>query len=175
MSKQRNVFLVGLMGVGKTSIGRCLATQLNLVFYDSDQVVEERCGADIPWIFDVEGERGFRDREVAVIQELTKLDNIVLSTGGSTVLREENRSALKAHGVVIYLRASVDVLAERTRYSRKRPLLLNQNHRDVLSKLIVEREPLYEQVADYVYSTQVGSMQDVCKKIVNDLVKQESF
>lgn len=119
----QNIFLVGLMAVGKTTIGRLLADAINWHFVDSDHVIEERAGADIPWIFDVEGEAGFRDREQAVISELSQSSGLVLATGGGAVLRIENRQALAANGVVVHLDSSLEHLVARTRKDKNRPLL----------------------------------------------------
>lgn len=119
----QNIFLVGLMAVGKTTIGRLLADAINWQFVDSDHVIEERAGADIPWIFDVEGEVGFRDREQAVIAELSQTSGLVLATGGGAVLRVENRQALATNGVVVHLDSSLDHLVARTRKDKNRPLL----------------------------------------------------
>jgi shikimate kinase len=144
----RNVFLIGLMAVGKTTVGRLLALELGLAFYDSDRVIEERAGADIAWIFDVEGERGFRDREAAVIDELTAMDGVVIATGGGVVLREENRRHLRERGTVVLLESPVERLVERTRHDRKRPLLRDGNARETLERLTRERSELYESIAD---------------------------
>lgn len=148
-----NVFLVGLMGVGKTTVGRHLADALGLPFFDSDQVIERRAGAEIPWIFDVEGEAGFRDREAAVIAELTARSGIVLATGGGAVLRAENRQLLHERGICIYLHGSIDQLTARTARDRRRPLLRNGNPREILTRLLREREPLYREVAHHVFIT----------------------
>lgn len=125
----QNIFLVGLMAVGKTTIGRLLADAINWHFVDSDHVIEERAGADIPWIFDVEGEAGFRDREQAVIAELSQSSGLVLATGGGAVLRIENRQALAANGVVVHLDSSLEHLVARTRKDKNRPLLNPQGGR----------------------------------------------
>ncbi len=144
----RNVFLVGPMGVGKSTIGKMLARELSLVFIDSDHEVEKRAGANIPWIFDVEGEAGFRERESRVIDDLTQLEGIMLSTGGGCVLREDNREWLKSRGFVVFLDTSVDIQVARTRKDKKRPLLQNVNHRKVLREMKTLRDPLYADVAD---------------------------
>jgi len=148
LCKNRNVFLIGLMAVGKTTVGRLLAQELGLVFYDSDRVIEDRAGADIAWIFDVEGEQGFRDREVQVIDELTSREGVVIATGGGVVLREENRRRLAERGAVVLLESPVERLIERTRNDRKRPLLRAGNPRETLERLARERGPLYESIAD---------------------------
>lgn len=165
MVAARRVFLVGPMGAGKTTIGRLLARQLRLEFIDSDQEIEERTGADIPWIFDVEGEAGFREREQQVIQELTGRDGIVLATGGGAVLKPENRSALGGRGFVVYLHASVQQQAARTRHDRHRPLLQTDDPRAVLEELMKVRDPLYREIADYVAQTGTSSPRSVAESI----------
>ena len=135
------------MATGKTTIGRQLASILNYTFQDTDQLVEQRAGAEIDWIFDMEGEEGFRDREQAVIDQATRQDNVVLATGGGAVLREANRKALRERGVVIYLKASPEVVVERTRRDRRRPLLRVQDVRARVEELTRERDPLYAAVA----------------------------
>ncbi len=139
------------MGAGKTTVGRQLADALGRPFLDTDHVIEERAGAKIPWIFDVEGEAGFRDREAAVIDELTRRDGIVLATGGGVVLREENRRALHDRGTVIYLHGSVEHLYHRTARDRRRPLLQQGDRRATLQRLLTEREPLYRKTAHHVF------------------------
>src|SRR5262245_40116904 len=124
-----NIFLIGPMGAGKTSVGKLLAKILNYEFLDSDQVIEEQTGADIPWIFDIEGEEGCRNREMKVIDQLTRKTDIVLATGGGVVLREENRRNLAARGIVFYLSVGVDEQVLRTDRSHNRPLILNKNAR----------------------------------------------
>ncbi len=152
MSKQ-NIYLVGLMAVGKSTVGRTLAGRLDYDFYDSDHVIEERAGADIGWIFDVEGEEGFRERETAVLDDLTRLEGIVLATGGGAVLKAENRSMLAARGVVIHLDSPLDRLLERTEKDKKRPLLNSGDPAETLERLRHERAPLYEEIADFRFVT----------------------
>ena len=149
----QSVFLIGPMGAGKSTIGRLLSQELKYEFFDSDKVIEERCGADIPWIFDKEGEAGFREREESVIDELTQQKGIVLSTGGGAVLRSENRQHLASRGTVIYLRTSVDQQLARTARDRNRPLLQTADPEAVLRKLFAERDPLYRSVADIIIET----------------------
>jgi shikimate kinase len=149
-----NIVLVGPMGVGKTSIGKAFARAIGWEFYDSDQVVEERAGVDLLWIYDLEGEAGFREREQKVIAELVQEHNIVLATGGSTVATIENRTAIARNGFVIYLRTSLDDQLVRTGYSKKRPLSSEvEARRAILKQLRMEYEPLYEELADIIYDT----------------------
>lgn len=171
MLGKRNVILVGPMGAGKSTIGRQLAGILNYDFYDSDHEIEARTGADIPWIFDVEGEEGFRKREAAMIDELTELDGIVLATGGGAITRDENRRVLASRGVVVYLKTSVEQQLERTARDRNRPLLQTEEPRKVLTELMQVREPLYEEVADMVVNTGEGGVREVAQKIAS-LVNQ---
>ncbi|WP_426142299.1 shikimate kinase AroK [Pseudomonas sp. DWP3-1-2] len=149
----RNLILVGPMGAGKSTIGRLLAKELRLPFKDSDKEIELRTGANIPWIFDKEGEPGFRDREQAMIAELCDSDGIVLATGGGAVMRAENRQALHAGGRVVYLHASVEQQVGRTARDRNRPLLRTGNPAQVLNDLLAIRDPLYREIADIVIET----------------------
>ena len=170
MGSTRNIFLVGPMGAGKTTIGRLLAEELGLTFHDSDQYIEERTGADIAWIFDVEGEAGFRVRERNAIRELCELDNIVLATGGGAILNEENRKDLRRRGLVVYLRATIGQQVERTRRDQKRPLLHNvDDPRARLTALMEIREPLYREVADVSVLTSRRSPKAVCAEILEQI------
>lgn len=169
MAGKRNVILVGPMGAGKSTIGRQVANLLHYEFVDSDQEIEARTGADIPWIFDVEGEDGFRRREENMIDELTERQGIVLATGGGAVLREANRRAMNARGVVVYLQASIEQQLARTARDRNRPLLQTDEPRKVLTELTKIRNPLYADMADFVIDTDRGSVKDVAAQIV-DLV-----
>jgi shikimate kinase len=148
-----NIFLVGLMGAGKTSVGRQLARRLGKTFYDSDQEIERRTGVRIPVIFDIEGEAGFRAREAAVLGELVALEDIVLATGGGVVLAPGNRRRLQDHGTVVYLRGAAEELWQRTRHDRNRPLLQTADPLARLRELHAERDPLYREVADIVIDT----------------------
>ncbi len=141
------------MGAGKSTIGRLLAKELRLPFKDSDKEIEQRTGANIPWIFDREGEAGFREREQAMIAELCASDGLVLATGGGAVMREENRKALHAGGRVVYLHASVDQQVSRTARDRNRPLLRTADPAKVLGDLLAMRDPLYREIADVVIET----------------------
>ncbi|MBL4567821.1 MAG: shikimate kinase AroK [Porticoccus sp.] len=169
MLKNNNLFLVGPMGAGKTTIGRFLADSLGLAFVDLDTEIEDRCGADIPWIFDVEGEAGFRKRESRMLDEVTSRCGILLATGGGAVLAKINREALKQRGYVVYLSASVGQLLERTAHDRNRPLLQVDNPREVIEKLILERDPLYQEVADLVIVTERKKPQVVAEDIVSEV------
>jgi shikimate kinase len=171
--KQKNIFLIGPMGAGKTSIGREIAKRLHLVFYDSDEIIEERTGADVPWIFDLEGEEGFRKREAKVIAELSKLQGIVLATGGGAIALPENRIALTSYGVVIYLKTSLPDQMERTSRSKKRPLAKDDNIRqEMLENLRAEYEPLYEELADLTYDTDNLPVKYVARDIIKKLREQ---
>lgn len=169
MSYLGNIFLVGPMGAGKTTIGRLLARLLGLTFTDSDHEIEARTGADIPWIFDVEGEEGFRRREQAVIEDLTQRSGIVLATGGGAVLHPENRRNLSARGLVVYLCTSVDQQVERTRRDRNRPLLQTDDPRTRLEELMAVRDPLYREVADVVIQTDGRAAKSVATEIIRKL------
>ena len=151
--KLPKIFFVGLMGAGKTTVGRFLAKNLELDFYDTDQEIEKRTGVRVPIIFEMEGEAGFRKREVSMIDELTQLENVVLATGGGAVLSAENRQHLASRGTVIYLRASVHDLYLRTRFDRNRPLLQNTNPQAKLEQLFAERDPYYREVAHHIVDT----------------------
>lgn len=163
-----NIILVGPMGAGKSTLGRLLARALKRPFYDSDQVIEDRCGASIPWIFDLEGEEGFRDRESQVLEELASLEGIVLATGGGAILRPENRAKLRAGGLVIFLKTTVEQQLTRTRKSTHRPLLQTANPRQRLEALREERDPLYAQTAHLTINTD----QRPPRQVVLDIKKQ---
>ncbi len=169
MKDKANIFLVGLMGAGKTTVGRQLAAALGHTFYDSDHEIEARTGASIPLIFDVEGEEGFRRREAAVIEELTRQDDIVLATGGGVVLDPVNREHLKSRGTVIYLEASLDKLIQRTARDRNRPLLRTEDPAAKLQALLAARDPLYREVADWVISTDRGNVKRVVRQILSHM------
>ena len=153
MSKRDNIFLVGLMGAGKTTVGRLLARHYDCRFVDSDHEIEARTGVKIPVIFEIEGEAGFRKREEAMIAELTAQSGIVLATGGGAVLSAANRETLGRNGLVIYLRGTPEHLYERTRHDRNRPLLQTGNPLEKLRELYRLRDPLYREVADLVVDT----------------------
>ncbi|CBL45918.1 Shikimate kinase I protein [gamma proteobacterium HdN1] len=166
MSLKQNVILIGPMGAGKSTIGRQLAALLRYEFVDSDHEIEARTGADIPWIFDVEGEEGFRKREEAVIDDLTQRQHIVLATGGGAILREANRRAMSARGVVVYLKTSIEQQLARTARDRNRPLLQTENPRKVLTELMAIRDPLYSEIADYVIETDGAAIREVATQIL---------
>jgi shikimate kinase len=166
MKVPSNIFLIGPMGAGKSTVGRQLAKALDKEFLDCDREIEERTGVTIGIIFEVEGEEGFRKRERAMIDQLTELDGIVLATGGGVVLDEENRSRLRARGFAIYLNAPIDLLVERTARDRQRPLLQTEDPKAKLKALAKEREPLYRQVADMVVKTDRRTARHVVKEIV---------
>ncbi len=164
-----SVFLVGPMGAGKSTVGRCLAELLHKHFQDSDHEIEARTGAAIPLIFEIEGEAGFRKREAVVLDELTQQHNVVLATGGGVVLAEENRRRLRDRGIVVYLRAPLDTLVKRTRHDRHRPLLQTADRRGVLEKILTEREPLYREAAHIVVETSSRAPMTVAREIVKKL------
>lgn len=169
MAVVNRLYLVGPMGAGKTTIGKLLADELQLEFVDVDREIETRSGVDIPWIFDREGEAGFRVRESAALVELSQLDRVLISTGGGAVLLPDNRSVMAASGVVVYLHASVAEQARRTGRDRKRPLLQNDDPARVLAELMVIREPLYREVADIVVDTDNRSPKAVAQDIAEQL------
>ncbi len=169
MSTPRNIFLVGPMGAGKSTVGRQLSRALKKRFIDSDKAIEERTGASIALIFDVEGEEGFRRREHAIIDELTALDDIVLATGGGAVLHEDNRAALRSRGFVVYLSAPLELLVERTARDRSRPLLQTDDPAARVAELLEARDPVYRQVADLVVQTDRRSARHVVREIQNRL------
>ncbi|MCR3755299.1 MAG: shikimate kinase 1 [Sodalis sp. Psp] len=171
MAEKRNIFLVGPMGAGKSTIGRQLAKQLNMEFFDSDQEIERRTGADVGWVFDVEGEDGFRDREEKIIKELTKKQGIVLATGGGSVKSHETRKYLTARGVVVYLETTIEKQLARTQRDKKRPLLqqVEAPPSEVLKVLARERNPFYEEIADVTIRTDEQSAKIVANQIINML------
>lgn len=170
----RNYVLIGPMGAGKSTIGRLLAKELGLPFKDSDKEIEERTGASIPLIFDVEGEAGFRDREQAVITELCKQPGLVLATGGGAVLRRANRQAMAQAAVVIYLHTSVEHQLARTARDRNRPLLQTDNPAQVLTDLLKQRDPLYREIATLIIETDTRPPRLVVQEIMQFLDSQSS-
>lgn len=164
-----SVFLVGPMGSGKSAVGRRLATDLGRQFADSDDEIEARTGVDVPYIFEKEGEDGFRRREQEVIAELTAIPGLVLATGGGSILARENRRALAGGGQVVYLHTSVDQQLKRTRRGRERPLLKQGDPRATLQALMEVREPLYRQLADLVVETNGRRVASVAREIRDKL------
>ena len=169
-----SIFLVGMMGAGKTSVGRVLAKRLRKTFYDSDHVIEDRTGVKIPVIFEIEGEAGFRVRESAVVDELTALSDIVLATGGGAILSEKNRDRLRTRGMVVYLRASVRDLLNRTRHDKNRPLLQAAEPRARLTELYEKRDPLYREVAHLIVDTGSQSLTSLVNRLCQLLLETRS-
>jgi len=169
MRTPKNLFLIGPMGAGKSAVGRHLARLLHLDFVDSDDEIEARTGVDIAFIFEKEGEEGFRKREVKVIDELSQREGVVLATGGGVVMDDGSRSKLGARGLVVYLRTSVDQQLERTQRGRERPMLANGDRERVLRDLMELRDPLYREIADVVVDTDGRRVQKVAKEIFDEL------
>ncbi len=164
-----NIFLVGMMGAGKTTVGRLLANFLEKKFYDSDREIQKRTGVSIPLIFEIEGEAGFRKRETEMLSELVKTGNIVLATGGGAVLSAENREMLKRCGTVIYLRATIDDLWRRTRHDKNRPLLQTQDPRTKLTELYAQRDPLYRETAHIIVESGKRSARHLAQLLAQQL------
>ncbi|MET1219784.1 MAG: shikimate kinase AroK [Glaciecola sp.] len=169
MAEKRNIFLVGPMGAGKSTIGRHLADELHLEFFDSDQEIERKTGADIAWIFDLEGEEGFRKREETTINELTDKQGIVLATGGGSIVTPAVRNRLSARGIVVYLQTTIDKQVARTQRDKRRPLLQKDDPETVLRNLAEQRNPLYEEVADYIVDTDEQSARSVANQIIQKI------
>lgn len=166
-----NIFLVGLMGAGKTSVGKVLARRFNKAFFDSDQEIERSTGVKIPLIFEIEGESGFRDRESRLLEELVRRKDIVLATGGGAVLSEQNRRLLADHGTVVYLRAAVSDLWQRTRHDKNRPLLQTADPQGRLQELFEQRDPLYREIADIIIDTGNQSLGSLAHRIEQKLLQ----
>jgi len=162
----QKLFLVGMMGAGKTTVGRQLAKRLGKSFHDTDREIEARTGVGVAVIFDIEGEAGFRKREAEIIEQVTALDDIVLATGGGAVLDARNRDYLKTRGFVVYLHALPPVLCQRTRGDRTRPLLHGADPRERLERLYAERDPLYREVADLVIDTGRQSVSSLLAQVL---------
>lgn len=154
------------MGAGKSTVGRALAQILGFDFVDSDNEIEQRTGADIPWIFEIEGEAGFRDREAKVLGDVSSRDGIVMATGGGAVLRTDNRRVLSERGFVVYLEATLREQVRRTSKDQKRPLLAGQDRRAVLADLMAAREPLYNEIADLKLPTAKRNARQLAQQIV---------
>jgi len=169
MAEKRNIFLVGPMGAGKSTIGRHLAQMLHLDFHDSDHEIEQRTGADIAWVFDVEGEEGFRRREAQVIGDLSERQGIVLATGGGSVQSKDIRNYLSARGIVVYLETTIEKQVARTQRDKRRPLLQVDDPREVLESLAEIRNPLYEEIADVIVKTDEQSAKIVANQIIEQL------
>ena len=169
MKYPRKIFLVGPMGAGKSAVGRHLARALHLDFLDSDDEIETRTGVDIPFIFEKEGEEGFRKREAAAIDDLSQREDIVLATGGGAILRPENRNHLGGRGLVVYLYTSVDQQVKRTAKGRERPLLERGDPREILTELFEVRDPLYREIADLVVETDGRKVKSVADEIIEQL------
>ncbi len=169
MAEKRNIFLVGPMGAGKSTIGRHLADELHLEFCDSDHEIESKTGAEIAWIFDLDGDEGFRKRELDTINELSDKQGIVLATGGGSIITPAVRNRLSARGIVVYLQTTIDKQVARTQRDKRRPLLQNDDPETVLRNLAKERNPLYEEVADYVVDTDDQSARSVANQIIQKI------
>jgi len=169
MKTPNNLFLVGPMGAGKSAVGRQLARMLHMSFVDSDDESEARTGVDIPFIFEKEGEAGFRKREAAAIDDLTQQQGLVLATGGGAIVDDETRSRLGARGFVVYLQTSTEQQLERTRRGRERPMLASGDPRKILEDLMAVRDPLYREIADLVVSTDRRKVAAVAREIAEAL------
>lgn len=165
-----NIFIVGPMGSGKSTVGKIISSELFLTFYDTDEEIETRTGASIDWIFDLEGEEGFRKRESKILEDMAQKNSIVLSTGGGIILSEANREMLSSRGTVFYLATPIEVQLERTSKDKDRPLLKDGDPGEILKNLHLTRENLYEEVSDYIVNTEGKSSQEVSSEIIK-LVK----
>jgi shikimate kinase len=170
---KQNIFLIGSMGAGKSTVGRNLARRLKLDFYDSDREIEKICGVNIPTIFEYEGEAGFRQREAKIINELTALSPIVLATGGGSVLSEENRQVLSKRGLVVYLHVGLREQFLRISCDKNRPLLQTENPRETLKNLMLERTPIYENLADLRVNSTNRNMRHVIERIIKHIQKKQ--
>ena len=165
-----NIFIVGPMGSGKSTVGKIISDELFLNFFDTDEEIENRTGASIDWIFDLEGEEGFRKRESVVLEEMVQKNSVVLSTGGGIILSENNRELLSSRGTVFYLATPISVQLERTAKDKDRPLLKNGDPGQILQELHEKRKNLYKSVSDHIVETENKSSQEVASEIIN-LVK----
>ena len=170
LNQAPNIYLIGLMGAGKSTAGRLLAQTMGREFYDSDDEIVKRTGASIPTIFEIEGEAGFREREQRMIAELCAKKSVILGTGSGAILREANREALKNTGWVVYLSTSPERLINRTRYDKNRPLLQTANPLSVLTQLYEVRHPIYQDLADIVITTGAGHVTHVVAHIIEQLI-----
>ena len=162
-----NIYIVGPMGSGKSTVGKIVARSLFLDFLDSDEEIEKNTGATIDWIFDLEGEEGFRKRETDELEKIVQLNSHVVATGGGIILSDHNRNLLSARGVVIYLETPIKTQVERTSKDKDRPLLKNGDAKSILTKLNTEREHLYREVSDHVIQTNNKSSQQVADQVIN--------
>ena len=169
MRHPQNLFLIGPMGAGKSAVGRQLARMLHLSFVDSDDEIESRTGVDIPFIFEKEGEAGFRKREAKVIDDLSALDGVVLATGGGAVVDPQSRSRLGARGLVVYLHTTVDQQLARTQRGRHRPMLENGDRQKILEELMAMRDPMYREIADLIVETDGRKVKAVANEILERL------
>lgn len=169
MKQPKNIFLIGPMGAGKSAVGRYLARTLHLTFVDSDDEIEARTGVDIPFIFEKEGEEGFRKREAVVIDDLSKMDGVVLATGGGAIIDVDSRSRLGGRGFVVYLYTTVDQQVVRTKKGRERPLLENADPRAILQDLLDVRDPMYKEIADIVVETDGRKVKSVADEIIEQV------
>jgi shikimate kinase len=169
MRQPQNIFLIGPMGAGKSAVGRQLAKLLHLSFVDSDDEIETRTGVDIPFIFEKEGEDGFRKREAKVIDDLSAMESVILATGGGAVVDPQNRSRLGARGFVVYLYTTVDQQLARTQKGRERPMLANGDSRKILEDLMAVRDPLYREIADLTVETDGRKVKAVANEILERL------
>jgi shikimate kinase len=173
MKNSNNIFLIGPMGSGKTSIGTLLSDKVGFVFYDTDHEIETATGVNIPWIFDKEGEEGFRRRERDMLKKFTALQGIVLSTGGGIIQDESNRNLLAARGVIVYLFASVNQQYERVHKGANRPMVSEGDPRGSLAALFSHRDPLYREIADLIVETDGKSVARVAQEITMHLFDRE--
>ncbi|MBT6355994.1 MAG: shikimate kinase [Nitrosomonadales bacterium] len=167
MKKYKNIYLIGLMGSGKTTLGKILSKKLDKTFFDSDQVIEEKLGVDVPMIFEYEGEAGFREREKEILKELVSKKNIILATGGGVILSKFNRDLLSENGIVIYLKSNQKDLISRMKNDKTRPLLRNGNIESTIKKLCEEREPLYEMISDFEVTTKNKRVHEIVNEIIS--------
>lgn len=174
MKRTINIFLVGPMGAGKSTIGKQLAKELKLEFCDVDQQIEDRAGAPVAWIFDIEGEDGFRKREEVVIDELSQQQGLVLATGGGAILSAENRNRLAARGTVVYLYTTVEQQLKRTAKDKKRPILQQNDmpREEKLDVLMEARDPLYREISDIIIDTDGRTVRSVAQEVIRVLEKE---
>jgi len=167
--KQKNIYLIGPMAVGKSTVGKILASKLHRQFYDTDQEIVRSTGVEVSLIFELEGEEGFRKRETEMIRELSELENCIVATGGGAILKNENQALLRETGQIVYLCCSVQQQLYRTRFDTKRPLLKTENPRQKLEQLMQQRAPIYESLADITVSTEKLNSKRVINKIIEQL------